>query len=386
MAARPILAIFLVFMTFGEAWSAEHQRVTVDARYRAESVTDDAMAERSLASTLRLRLGYLTPRQRGWQGFVEFEGIREIGDGDYNSTANGKTGHPAIADPEDAELNQAYLSWGSNEREILLGRQRINMANQRFIGAVGFRQNEQTFDAAMFRSQAAGGRLELGYISRVNRIFGAHHPNPALAATYAEVSLLDYQLTFGDLTAGAYLHLMGFPDSPTTSHRNAGIRLAAKHGAMDWRAEYAAQRPYRDGASIIDADYYRIDLGWNIDALHFGVIREVLAGNGGYAFQTPLATLHAFNGATDKFAVTPPGGLIDDAVEVTGQLESLKYGAAAHRFRSDSEPVDYGRELAGWVALPLGKRVESRLELAGYSADSFAADTVKIWFTISARY
>jgi hypothetical protein len=65
------------------------------------------------------------------------------------------------------------------------------------------------------------------------------------------------------------------------------------------------QRPYRDGASIIDADYYRIDLGWSIDALHLGLMREVLAGNGRYAFQTPLATLHAFNGATDKFPMTP---------------------------------------------------------------------------------
>jgi hypothetical protein len=77
---------------------------------------------------------------------------------------------------------------------------------------------------------------------------------------------------------------------------------------------------------------------------------------------------------------------VDDALEVTGQLRRLKYGAAVHRFRSEAEHTDYGREVAAWLAVPVGGRVESRLELAAYSAQSFAADTVKIWFTLSARY
>jgi hypothetical protein len=180
--------------------------------------------------------------------------------------------------------------------------------------------------------------------------------------------------------------MMGFPDARATSHRNTGLRLAAKHGALDWRAEYALQQPYRGGGAIIDATYRRIDLGWTIDTLRLGFTREVLAGDGQYAFQTPLATLHAFNGATDKFTTTPPGGLVDDAVSVTGQADRFKYGAAAHRFRSDSGSVDYGRELAAWITLPIGEHLESRLELAGYSADSFAADTLKMWFTLSSRY
>lgn len=382
---RCVLTTFLL-AAFGTAWPADGGEAVIDARYRAESVLDDAMAERALASTLRVRLGYLTPNRRGWRGFLEFEGTGEVGDGYYNSTANGMTGYPVIADPKDAELNQAYLSWKGDEREMLVGRERINMANQRFIGAVGFRQNEQTFDAVTFRLPAAGGRLQAGYLSRANRIFGAHHPNPSLAATDMATPILDYERTIGDLTAGGYVHLMEFPDSPATSHRNSGIRLAAKHGALDWRAEYAVQRPYRDGADAIDADYYRVDLGWTFDSLHVGLMREVLEGNGHYAFQTPLATLHAFNGVTDKFTVTPPGGLVDDALEVTGQLKRLKYGAAVHRFRSDAGHTDYGRELSAWLALPVGGSVESRLELADYSAQAFAADTVKIWFTVSARY
>jgi hypothetical protein len=51
------------------------------------------------------------------------------------------TGYPVIADPEDTELDQAYVVWEGDGDAMFIGRQRINMANQRFIGAVGFRQN-----------------------------------------------------------------------------------------------------------------------------------------------------------------------------------------------------------------------------------------------------
>lgn len=384
--AVSMTAMLLTITVCSPAWSADDDRVSVDARYRAESVADDDLPQNSLASTLRLRLGFLTPQQRGLRGFVEFEGIRQIGHASYNSTANDMTDFPVVADPADTELNQAWVGWQRDDAEMQVGRQRINMADQRFIGAVGFRQNEQTFDAAMLRLTAAGGRLQLGYLSQVNRVFGAHHPNPALAVTDTETSVFDYERPFGDVTAGAYLHFMAFPDAPATSHRNTGIRAAGKHGALDWRAEYALQRAFRDGASLIDADYYRIDLGWSFEATRFGLTREVLAGNGRYAFQTPLATLHAFNGATDKFTATPPGGLIDDVLAMTGSLEQLKYGAAIHRFRSDSGSLDYGREYGAWLALPAGQHFESRLEVASYAARSLAADTLKIWFTITARY
>src|SRR5690606_2320788 len=112
------------------------------------------------------------------------------------------------------------------------------------------------------------------------------------------------------VTAGSYLHLMSFPDTPATSHRNLGLRAQAKHGRFDWRAEYALQRPFGRGSQINEASYYRFDFGWDLDLIRIGLVREVLGGDGSYAFQTPLATLHAFNGTTDKFGVTPPGGIV----------------------------------------------------------------------------
>ncbi|EIL96107.1 putative lipoprotein, partial [Rhodanobacter thiooxydans LCS2] len=54
---------------------------------------------------------------------------------------------------------------------------------------------------------------------------------------------------------------------------------------------------------------------------------EHLGGNGRHALQTPLATLHAFNGWDDQFGVTPAGGLEDRYVGVNGNFG--RHGAAS---------------------------------------------------------
>ena len=372
--------------TPGVAPRADDRGFAVDARYRVESVLDDALPERALASTLRLRLGYLSSGWQGWQAFVEFEGVHEIGRDRYNSTANGRTGLPVVADPQGAELNQAYLSRGIGGGMLRLGRQRINIANQRFIGAVEFRQNEQTFDAVMLKLPASGGSLQLGFMSQVNRVYGADHPYEMLAVTDTRTLLLDYERTFAGVVAATYAHLIELPDSPAASHRNIGIRVGAKHGRFDWRAEIASQDDYGDGAERIHADYHRIDLCWDFEAIHLGIVREVLEGDGTYSLQTPFATLHAFNGAADKFAMTPPGGLVDDAVHLRGRREAWEYGASFHRFQADAGSVHYGDEFDAYAVRPVGERLNVRLEIADYSADSFAEDTLKVWFTLQARF
>ncbi|MEX2494528.1 MAG: alginate export family protein [Woeseia sp.] len=375
----------VLLATPGVALLALDHGFAADARYRAESVLDDAFSERALASTLRLRLGYLSPAWQGWQAFAEFEGVLEVGRDRYNSTANNRTGFPVVADPQDTELNQAYLSRGIGDAVLRLGRQRINIANQRFIGSVEFRQNEQTFDAVMLRLPASGGSLQLGFISQVNRVYGAHHPHEVLAVTATRTLLIDYERRFAVVDVSTYAHLIELPDSPGASHQNIGIRVGAKHGRFDWRAEMASQDDYRGGSEGIDAGYHRVDLGWDFELIHLGVIREVLNGGGEYSFQTPFATLHAFNGVADKFARTPPGGLVDDAVELRGRYEGWEYGGSFHRFKADAGSVHYGNELAAFVVHPVGEGVTLRLEVADYSADSFEKDTLKVWLTLQAR-
>lgn len=97
------------FAAPGVVARADDRGFAVDARYRTEAVSGDAFPDRALASTLRLRLGYLSPGWQGWQAFVELEGVHEVGSDRYNNTANGRFGFPVVADPQDTELNEVYL-------------------------------------------------------------------------------------------------------------------------------------------------------------------------------------------------------------------------------------------------------------------------------------
>ena len=70
-----------------------------------------------------------------------------VGNELYNSTRNGITDRPVVADPTGTDVNQALILYrGIDSTLIRAGRQRINLDNQRFVGAVGWRQNDQTYD------------------------------------------------------------------------------------------------------------------------------------------------------------------------------------------------------------------------------------------------
>lgn len=107
-------------------------------------------------------------------GLIELENVHAVGANDYNSTTNGRADLPAVADPENTELNQAYLSYHDLPGTVVsLGRQRLALDNQRYIGAVGFRQNEQTFDAlTVINSSVPDLGLAYVYVKQVLRIFG----------------------------------------------------------------------------------------------------------------------------------------------------------------------------------------------------------------------
>ena len=123
-------------------------KVDIDLRYRYEHVEQAGFDRDANASTLRLRLGFGTGLYHGFSAYLDFEVLRTIGADNYNSTANGKVEFPVVPDPEDEEVNQAYLAYSAPRQTVFrLGRQRITLDNQRFVGNVGWRQLEQTFDA-----------------------------------------------------------------------------------------------------------------------------------------------------------------------------------------------------------------------------------------------
>ena len=123
------------------------------------------------AVTTRLRLGLLSPVFHGLQGYAEYQGVYAM-DSDYNSTRNGKTGYSIISDPYESELDQLWISYaGIADTAIKGGRQVIQFDDQRFIGNVGWRQLQQTFDSALITNKSIKNlTINAGYIGRVKTV------------------------------------------------------------------------------------------------------------------------------------------------------------------------------------------------------------------------
>ena len=150
-------------------------KVNLDIQYRFEHVDQDGFSNNAKASTVRTRIGYLTGAYYGFKAFLEFENTTEVGADDYNSPgpeSPNKSNHPIVADPTFTEVNQAYLQYSAPlDTTVRFGRQRIKLDNDRFIGNVGFRQNEQTYDALSIQNTNIDDvTIFYSYLTNVNGV------------------------------------------------------------------------------------------------------------------------------------------------------------------------------------------------------------------------
>jgi len=370
-------------------------KVSVDLRYRYELVNQDGIDKNANASTLRLRLGYTTKSFYGFAFHLDLETIHVVGPERYNSTDNGKTEYPVVADPEDTKLNQAYLWYTGIEDNIFkLGRQRIKLDNDRFIGNVGWRHNEQTYDAFRFiNSNITNMTFNLIYITQVNRIFGEHHSSLSKIDLNGFVFNMNYGFSIGKLIG--YVHFFDFRNSPQRSHQNYGLRFTGDYSVSEdvdilYTGEYASQHDYKDGANIINASYLLLEGGCKWMSLTAKAGFERLGGDGQYGFQTPFATLHAFNGWTDKFLSTPATGLRDLYFLLSYPFEIMERRltllGAFHKFSSDHDSLDYGTEFDLMAKYSVCKGGSVLLKFAKYNANEFATNTTKFWVSFDYKF
>lgn len=358
----------------------------VDLRLRSETVDQDGLADRAEALTLRGRLGLRTGTAWNTSLLAEADLMTPLVDR-YNSTINRLTRYPVVADPENYALDRLQLANTSLPgTTLIVGRQRINLDGQRFVGSVDFRQNEQTFDAVRVINRSIRGlTIDLTWLDRVNRIFTRRSPVGRFTGNsyLADVS---YDTPFGRLSAFGYL--LAFDQAHADSTRSVGVRLAGHRPlgglVINYMASYADQRPYADNALHFDDHYYAGEVTATCSRLTAGAGVEVLGGNGVKGFTTPLATLHKYNGWADEFLTTPVNGLQDRYVTATwsfnrlGPLDALSATAAYHDFRSDRLDIPYGTE-EDVMLLGKWRRFTGMLAFAGYSRDRLAASTRKLW-------
>jgi len=356
----------------------------LELRLRTEAVDQSGPLQSAVANTLRYRLGLASPSTRGLSAYVESEGVAVISDDNYNSGpgGNGRSNRSLIADPAGNELNQAYVDYTPNDLfKARLGRQRLTYDNARFIGNVGWRQNEQTLDGlALTLSPATGGTLHYAYIQNVNRIFfsdagvDGHLFNVSLSMLPA-------------LALTGYGYLLDF--DTLEDSKTLGLRLTGEQtsGRINWAytLEYAVQDAYADAPEIVDADYRHLQLsaaraGWTVTAG-----QEVLSGNGVRGFSTPLATLHKFNGWADAFLNTPADGLDDRYLGLGHGARRLKAKITYHSFRAQNSKLRYGDELDLLLAWKWTPKISLTLKLARYRADRVGVDTDKLTLQLDYR-
>ena len=409
-----LLSTFILFTATASAedWTDEFAdavkggEFNLNFRYRYEFVDQDGFDKDANASTLRTRLVYKTGEFHNFSAIINMDDLRPIVGSDYNSTRNGKTQYPLVPDPKATSLNLAAISYtGLENTEIVLGRQRIIRGNHRFIGNVGWRQNEQTYDAiAGTYKFLEKGEVFVSYVDRVKRVFGpddADPPNPVFESDFRSDSFLfDAGYTFNPLIAvTGYAYLLDLENADPLSSETFGIRLSGGQDiGSDWKVayvgEYASQEDYGDNPNDYDADYYLVEAGFNWTKFGLKAGYEVLEGNGiaGESFLTPLATLHKFNGWADKFLATPPDGLEDLYIEASANILKGNMSLVYHDFSADNGSSDYGDEIDFVAKWGFGKYYSVLAKFALYSGDSEApitflqADVDKYWVMLTAAF
>lgn len=386
------LAFALAVCAFAPA-AAQTQtsgHLILDARLRSESVDQDGFGKDALALTLRTRLGYETPQWGGFRVLVEGENVTALDD-DYNSTTNRRTGYPVVADPEGTELNRAQITWTGDHGGAVLGRQRIILGNARFVGNVGFRQNEQTFDAIRVDVRPAKDLLlTYVYVDKVLRVFGPDSPQGEWDSR-SHLFQVTAPTPVGQVNA--YGQVLDLPDAPAQSSATFGARLSGQRRmgsgavAATYELEYAHQADYAGNPAHFDLGYLALGAGVKAPAWWASLGVERLDGDGRRGFQTPLATLHAFQGWADAFLTTPAEGVRDINVKAGGVVRlgdrKLKVALAAHDFADADGAADYGRELDAVVTAPLSQKLSAEVKAARFDGKGAAfPDRTKVWVSL----
>ncbi|MDF1881284.1 alginate export family protein, partial [Sulfurimonas sp. MAG313] len=151
----------------------DNVKVKGEIRPRYEGVNENNAKPNANALTNRLVLGVNADLLgTDWLStYVEMTDVHSLNN-NYNGLDGKDNANSVVADPKQTRLTQSYLDFKYNKTIFRAGRQMVNLDNQRFIGAVGWRQMPQTFDAyAIVDNSIENLNILAAYVTQVNTIF-----------------------------------------------------------------------------------------------------------------------------------------------------------------------------------------------------------------------
>lgn len=419
--------------------AVKNGKFMVNERLRFEEVHDDAFKEEGEALTLRSRVGYETAPLYNTTALVEYENVTALdGIDEYQDPAPPAplaSGPAVIADPEGSEFNRAQLRYrGIRKLDLVLGRQYIVYDNQRWIGNVGFRQDDQTFDA--FSAVYTGiddVTFNYAYVIGVNGIapefdnkVSDHFFNLSYNGfTWGKLTAYYYDLhSQNDTVRGAASNIDVNPGLRYVSNQTTGVRLDGSYNLPTtfplralYRAELAQQEAHimepipkkKSSETTYRTEYGVGEVGFNLGlgGGSFNLIPmigyEVLGSDDSkYGLQTPYATKHAFNGWVDQFLVTPKEGLVDqyatigfdwNTYGIKTQLQYHEYETARENIKRKAN-LDLGEEYGVQLTKTFNPHWSAGAKLSVYNESEDAKDVLrstkrdadKFWVWVEYKY
>ncbi|MCR2835060.1 alginate export family protein [Parerythrobacter lacustris] len=364
----------------------------VDLRLRYESaVLDDALRDAD-AVTLRARVG----AKAVWADFsllAESEATAALVT-DYNAFPfpqaedQRRLTYAAIPDPANIELNRLQLDWRKGDTALTVGRQRIELDDQRWIGSAGWRQNEQTFDAVRGQTAIGPVRLDASYLAAQRTLFGIDAGSRQ--AVDGEFVLLGAGTKLAGFNVKAFAYLLDFDEAFAVGNSSQTFGVLAQGGMalgkakIDLKGSYARQADWRNPVRNFAADYGLAEVNATLGSFAVGLGWELLGSDNGSAVQMPFGSQHKFNGFADVFVTTPPDGLEDAYASFSYTLPVPGKPRASiihHRFGSAAGSVDYGSEWNAVISAKIGK-VGLMAKYANYHAEGFSVDTERFWLQV----
>lgn len=366
--------------SISQALSESSVKVNLRARY--EGVDQDGIGKDASALTLRSRITVNTGSYSNFSLGLEVDKVDALVD-NYNSTQNGNIEYPKVVDPQGTEVNQGFIKYANNDFSAVVGRQRVLHNNQRFVGGVGWRQNEQTYDGVRAQYNTDVFSVDYSYIHNINSITAAD-----IKGSFQLVNA-QYTINKSHKLAG-FAYLLDYDIAMANSSNTVGALYNGNFDKFLVNASLATQSDNGDNPTNFSAMYVNAEVGYNFGPVTVIGGYELLGSDdGNAAFNTPLATKHKFNGWADKFLGTPKEGLEDIYLTAKGDVSGVKWAATYHDFSSDVDSIDFGSEIDLVASYEFNKNYGVLVKAANYSqGDAMTAptDTNKLWVQMTAKF
>ncbi|MEN0002997.1 MAG: alginate export family protein [Bacteroidota bacterium] len=313
--------------------------------------------EASHATTFGTNFGYLTKSYKGFQIYVEGESVVALTPHLFFDGLNGRTERTNVTDVETLELNKLRVSYSDTlnngtSLQFKVGRQAALVEDERFIGNVSARQDDQTFDAiyGKLQNDQKGISFEYAYMYQVNRLLAEvvdwRSDSHAFMLGYYKNDLAK---------VGLFGHLLDFQeDNPLGSNKTFGFtfdrsRLPPDRIALNYKTAFAYQSEYGDNPTNYDAFLINAEIGISLPKIGvFNLGYELATSDNGIAsFQFPLSTGQRLHRISDVFINPPAEGLHNPYF--TAESRNIFWGIGGwlgyHTYFSEEEGTFFAHEI-----------------------------------------